>query len=576
LTFSFGTIAMKCMKWLSLVVMALVLAACSGGGGDPGSVAGTGGSSTGGTGTATTTPTTSETAVVSDFVVSLNRATIKNDGADQAVLTVITLDATNNVVPGATVRVSADNGAIYVPNGGATTDQVGRYSGTLTSGADKTDRVIRVTVIVNGVSKSSQIQVQGSKLDVTVTPAVANPGSAVTITAKLTDSNGAPIPNANVDISGVVVTTAVTDGNGNARVPFNAPATPGTYNVNVAGSGVQAASSIVVGSTVPAAVIPAGVTPSFAINPTVLAPNAAGSSANQASLRFLILDSTNTPIPNVRVRFEKFGSGLGYDGAISTGASAVLTNASGIATSAYVSGQESSPTNGVVMRACYKATDFVGSECPEFRTASMTVAGSPVAISISDNDALEKGVGTYTQRFAVSIVDSAGRAVANAPVSYSVDITHFGKGLYEQTPTLVLSASVIGRAFPEPDTTSPAVYGRRVLCPNEDANRSNNLDPSEDVNNNGVLEPAKSDISIAPDAAGVTTTDANGILLLKVTWLQKVATWMVYRVKVTTNVSGSESRAESSFPTYFVVGDDADAAPFKIPPYGVGSCRTDG
>jgi protocatechuate 3,4-dioxygenase beta subunit len=568
------------MKFIQLIAMAVLtagLAACGGGGGCASGAVCTSGTPTASVTTTTTTTTTptvtsTVTAVVSDFIVSLSKNTIKNDGADQAVLTVTTLDSSNNVVPGAQVSVRTNNSSVFQPPASPLTDATGKYTGVVTGGADKTDRVVNVTVTVNGVNKSVGLQIQGSKLALSVTPAVANPGDRVTITARVTDSNGSPIPGVMVALSGVVTTNAPTDINGNAIAVFNAPTSPGNYNVNAAGSGVQAVSAIVIGASVPSAVIPAGVTPSFAINPTVLAPNSVGSSANQASLRFLILDGTNTPIPNVRVRFEKFGAGLGYDGTVSTGTTTVITNASGIATSAYIAGSESSPTNGVIFRACYKATDFSGPvDCPNSIQANLTVAGSPVAISISDNDALEKGIGTYTQRFAVSVVDSAGRAVANAPVSFSVDITHYGKGQYASTPTVSLSPSLINQAIPDVITT-PAAFGRRVLCPNEDTNRSNNLDPSEDINNSLGLEPAKSDVSIAPGAPGVITTNDNGILELKVTWLQKVATWMVYRVRVTTNVSGSESRAESSFPTYFVVGDDADAAPFKIPPYGTGAC----
>jgi hypothetical protein len=179
----------------------------------------------------------------------------------------------------------------------------------------------------------------------------------------------------------------------------------------------------------------------------------------------------------------------------------------------------------------------------------------------------------YYQKFAVTVVDSAGRAVPNAQISFGVDITHYGKGDYSQAITFSTSPTAIGFAIPDLVTT-PSIFGRRIACPNEDINRSKNLDPSEDINGNGTLDPKSSDVIIAADSPGVTTTDANGIIKLRVTWLQKVATWMIYRIRVTTNVSGSESLAEASFPTYFVVGDDANAAPFKIPPYGTGACNS--
>jgi hypothetical protein len=566
---------MNLIKLMTCVATVVTMAACSGGGGSSGSVP----NATQATGTTTTSPITpiGSTVNVTSFVFSLEKPSIANNGVDQSKFTVVALDANNNVVPGAVVSVSANNNSIVVPPAKNTTDVSGSYEGIVKSGADKSNRIINIIATINGVSKSLGLQVQGSQLAVTIVPAGATPGQSVTLTVNAKDANNVGVNGVNVNVSGAVTTALTTDFNGNASVVFAAPSTPGTYNLNALGLGVQAVSSLVVGSSggggIPPAVIPSGVVPSFAINPTVLSPNTPGSSANQANFRFLILDPANNPIPNVRVRFEKNGTGLGYDGRITTGANTVSTNASGIATGAYIAGIETSPTNGVSFKACYKATDFTSSaDCPNSVVANMTVAGSAVNISIGDDGALTKSTGVYTQRFAVSVVDSAGRAVVGALVAPSVDITHYGKGLYSQTRTLSVSSSAIGFAIPDVVTT-PAVFGAQVSCPNEDTNRSGSVDPSEDINNNGIIDPKASDVSIAPDSPGILTTDSNGIVLLKVTWLQKVATWLVYRVKVTTSVSGSESRAESSFPTYFVVGDDAFAAPFKVPPYGTGACN---
>jgi Bacterial Ig-like domain (group 1) len=568
---------MRVLKILLLISLAALFSACSGGGGSAGAVPGTVAS---GTTTGVVTGTTTAVASVVTFSVALEKASIANNGVDQSKLTVTALDTDNNVVSGATVKVSTDNNSIFVPPTSTVTDASGSYVGVVKSGADKSDRIINATVTVNGISKTVGLQVKGSQLAVTVVPAVAAPGSTVTLTATAKDSYGNGISGVSVGITGAVSTNITTDLNGVATVIFTVPSSVGTYNVNASGSGVKAVSSLVVttggGGGIPAAVIPAGVVPSFAISPTVLAPNTVGSTANQSNFRFVILDPNNIPIPNVRVRFQKNGLGLGYDGQITSGSNTVPTNASGIATAAYIAGIESSPTDGVSFKACYSAVDFTSAtDCPQSVVANMTVAGGAVAISIGANNKLEAaGVGTYSQKFAVTIVDSAGRAVVGAPVAYSVDITHFGKGLYSQTPTLSISANDIGFATPDLSTT-PAAYGFRVSCPNEDINRNASIDPSEDISNNGVLEPRASDVSIAPAAPGVTTTDANGVLLLTVTWLQSVATWEIFRIKVTTNVSGSQSVAASSFPTLFITGDDAPGtfAAFKIPPYGTGACN---
>ncbi len=149
-------------------------------------------------------------------------------------------------------------------------------------------------------------------------------------------------------------------------------------------------------------------------------------------MRFLFLDSSNRPIPNVRVRFDDATSGLPKVGAsISSGTTTLFTDASGTVSAQYISGQNPSPTNGVTVNACYSATDFASTtDCPAKVSATLTVAGQALAISIGDDNLLQKGTGTYIKRFAVTVADSAGRAVANAPVDISVDLTHFGKGLF--------------------------------------------------------------------------------------------------------------------------------------------------
>ena len=579
-----GTVKLACMnKFLTSIAGLLLvgLVGCGGGGGSAGTSALSSTSSNTNT-TTTTDPAVTATQSVTSFSLSLDKLSVANDGSDKSVITVVALDASNNVVRGATVKVTVDNGAIFTQPSVSVTDSNGIYSGTVAPGQNKTDRLVRVTVLVNGISKSINLQVAGSQLTASVLPTVSTPNTSATLTLSLKDARGVAIPGVTLTVGGAINASAVTDQNGGANVRFVVGQSGGSYPVIVTGSGVQTSVNFfVVDSTsvgLPSAIIPSGVVPSFAANPTVVAPNAPNSSLNQTAFRFLLLDASNTPVPNVRVRFQKNGSGLGYDGSISSGNATVFTDSSGVAATSYIPGTQSSPTNGVSFRACFSSVDFVSAtDCPRFVTSQITVAGSPVSISIGDDDGLMKDTGVYTQLFAVSVVDAAGRAIAGAPVSFSLDITHYGKGPYASNAASLdsgLLASNVGRAIPDL-STSPAQLGGRVLCPNEDTNRSKTLDPSEDINGNGRLDPSSSDISISlATPGGLSKTDANGIVVLKVTWLQKVATWEVFRIRVTTDVTGSESYAEASFKTKFIVGDDAFSAPFKTPPYGIGSCQS--
>lgn len=567
---------MNFFKLLGGVLLSAALVACGGGGGSPGA----NGSGTGNNGGGTSTPVTTQTAAVSDFVLYIDKTSINNGGTEKVRVTVVTVDASNNVVPGASVGISVPTGAVAVKSA-AVTDQAGSLYADISLGTDRTNREIPVNVTVNGVTKSTSFQVVGSVL--TISPSPANPaaGDPVTLSLSLKDSAGTNLPGLitfSGDVPGIANVVGTTSGVPNAI--FSAPA-DGVYTIVANGGGVSASTQIVVatgGGGLPAAVIPAGVTPSLAISPIVLPVNATGA-ANQSTLRALFLTPGNAPIPNVRVRFEKANSGNGVDQAtIGTGAFTVYSNSSGQAISTLISGNTSSPTNGVVIRACYKATDFTSAaDCPQSVTATMTIAAQALGISIGDDGNLIKETGVYIQRLAVTVVDSAGRAVVDAPVDISLDITHYGKGTFEQTPTFSLATSEIGEAYPDL-TTTPAAFNARISCPNEDVNRNGFVDGSENINNSEEagapsLEPRRADILVSYADPSVTKTDASGRLLIQVTYLQSVATWEVYRVRASTNVGGSQGTADRAFVTKYIAGDEQfSGAPFRTPPYGVGAC----
>ncbi len=576
---------MQILKYALGLLLAATLVACGGGGGSAGTTSGGGG---------TTTPTTTTTVAtpdskVADFILYLDKSTIANGGSDKAQVTVIAIDASNNVVPGVTVKIKGDAGTVVTP-AATVTDAAGMLVASVALGADKSNRQVGVDVTVNGITKSTAFAVIGTVLTVNPTPAVATPGQAVTLALTLRDSSGVTIPSSKItfsgDISAISGSFVVTTTGGAPAFVFTAPTTDGIYNITASGGGVSTLAQLRVsagggGSAVPAAIIPAGVTPSLAISPAVLTNNSVGSTANQSTLRALFLDASNVPIPNVRVRFsiDSIG-GASSDSSIGTGVNTVYTSSSGTAFSTFIAGQNTSPTNGVLIKACYSAVDFTSStDCPAFVTASMTVASQALGISIGEDVTLAKDVGIYKQQLAITVVDSAGRAVADAPVDISVDITHFGKGGFNQTITYSLSSSAINQAIPDLSTT-PTAFGYRVFCPNEDTNRNGNVDLSENINQsvdtdgNATLEPRRGDISIAYSTPGVNKTDATGRLLVTVTYLQTVATWEVYRVRASTTVGGSQGTADRAFLTKFVEGDDASGgAPFQTPPYGVGACN---
>ncbi len=570
------------MKLMGGVLLAALLTACGGGGGSAGTTGG---------GTGTTPGATTKT--VADFAIFTDKTTINNSGLDKAVVTVVAVDANRNVVAGAPVTASADANAVFQPNS-TVTDGSGTYTGNLLIGADKSDRDIIVSVTINGITKTAGVHVSGSKLTLAATPTSSSPGQAITLTATLVDSTNNPIPNGVVSLSGTVpgLSGTITTGlNGQATRIFTAPTAEGAYTISASGNGVLAADYQiqVFSASVPTAVIPGGALPSLAASPNVLAINSPNSTANRSTLRFLFLDGTNSPIKNVRVRFSDITTGLPAVGAsITSGAKVLYTDSSGSVSAQYISGQNSSPTNGVTVRACYSATDFAENECPASVTATLTVAGQALAVSIGDDNLLAVGTGTYIKQFTISVADSAGRAVPNAPVDISVDLTHYGKGLFtspyylDPTTTTTFSLGVVPvsltGAYPSLDTDPLGSPLQRIWCPNEDTNRNGNVDAGENINgsvdSNGqaTLEPRKSDLLISYASPTVTTTNASGLLVIKVEYSQRFATWLAYNVRVTANVAGSQGMAERLFVTNFVEGDEKNGS-FIDPPYGMRSCR---
>ncbi|HET8746112.1 MAG TPA: hypothetical protein VFM98_10945, partial [Ramlibacter sp.] len=380
--------------------------------------------------------------------------------------------------------------------------------------------------------------------------------------------------------------TPSTDLNGNASGTLGAaPATAGTYTVNESALGIQASRSVQVltgsGSGIPNALGPIS-SASLAIVPNTIAPNAAGSTTNRATMRAKFINGSNQAVQNVRVRFELEDPKLGAGEQLSTGTATVFSDVNGEAIADYIAGTRSSPTNGVKVRACYGLTDaeIANGACTNVVRGTLTVASQPLAITLGDNNELTKGTSnlTYIKRFDVAVADAAGNAVAGAVVSASVDITHYGKGKFTDVgPTGPYQ--VTGDTPPNIATTGistdavPGATTGRVWCPNEDTNRNGAIDNSptpEDINNSGKLEPRKADVILS--FLGSNTTGANGRMQIQVEYPQNVATWLAYTVRVTTNVAGSEGTDSKSYITSFVDGDE-DNGSFLTAPYGASTCK---
>lgn len=574
---------MRILGFLLGGVLALALTGCGGGGGSSGSKS--------------EDSDAPATTVISDVVFELSKTTIVNSGSDASDLKITVLDASRNIIVGVPVQVSLNPDGVFLKTTGDVTDGNGQFGGKIQIGGNKSNRQIDAIIRVGDLTRTASVQVTGSQITLLPVPATPNPGQLVSLNVSTTDSAGAAIPNVSFSFDGSAVALghASTDLSGNAVITFAAPSSVGTYTVVVTALGTSVSKIVeVVAAGVsgkPAAVgVPS--TSSLTPNPTTIQPNVAGSTTNRSKLSAKFQTAENAGIENMRVRFEIVPPALGNGETISTGDATIYTNAAGVAEADYIAGIRSSPTNGVMVRACFSPTDFMSNtDCPSSVPATLTVAGAPLSISISDDNQLEKGLGdiAYIKKFLIQVNDAAGVAVKGAIVSASVDVTHYGKGLVWGYPYQFVSTPNVRTIHPDyvptpliagavktlQASTIEPVTGQNIWCLNEDWNRNGFLDSGsgEDINGDGSVQPRKAEVIVS--YVNGNQTDENGQLLVQVSYGQNMGRWLAYTLRATTGVAGSEGDASKSYVTD-VLEEDVKNGSFLNPPFGSGSCRMPG
>lgn len=569
----------KTIQFASVILLSSFLLACSGGGGSAGSTTAT-------TGSNSSTPTSGTvTLPVNDVVVSLDKTQVNNNAPTAVQLTVQAVSANRNAVTGAlgVIELIDVAGGASLSGGPFVTDAAGQFKASIATGSNKTNRAVTLKVTVGGVAKETAFTVGGSTLQVTLVPGSPIPGATVTLEVTALDSANGAISGENVSLSGfseVNSLTKVTNTQGKAVFTFKAPASAGSYSLSAAGVGATSDKSFQVIPT-GAGALPSAVGPiisaSLSANPAVIGVNAVGTE-NRAQLRAIFLTAGNTPVQNVRVRYEiipgSSGAVLGAGESISSGSSILLSDNTGATLADYIAGSRSSPNGGVSVRACYDLNDFAAGSCPNSVTSNFTVAAKPLSLTMGDNNLVEKTDQnlTYVKRFVLVVADSAGQPVPNAQVSFSVDIYKYGKGVFgadypsDFIQTLPGGATRSVDVVPQDNQVNDVSPGRNSWCINEDLNRNGNIDGLEDSNGNGTLEPRLADITISSDTLG-NKTDSNGVLLIKVRYPQNVGTWLAYAVKASALAEGSQGTVVKRYITDIAQADVINGS-FLTAPYG--------
>lgn len=526
---------MSIFKQTLAVLFVAALTACGGGGG-------TSGTSPFITGGDVGSPANAPKAA--NLVLQLDKTTIVNSGAANVKATAIATTSSGQALAGVPVTFSVDNKALFSV-GGAATGAEGQVVATVSPGADPANRLVTVTATSGSLTANAVFAVTGAKLTGTAQPPNVTPGSTGNrVDFQLVNANDTPMAGQPITINAGSLPQAngVTGSAGEFSYTYTAPPALGALEITATAGGVTRPVTIVVApsSAVPPAPFPV-LSASVSANPSVVATNVESSNAlttnNRTEIRALFVGAGNKPVPNVRVRFDLEGDTSSVGGSFSAGdntatgnKSIVYSDANGIATTAYIPGTRSSPTNGVTIRACYGLVDF--STCTASAKTTITVASEPLAVSIGSNELVYDGPNnlTYIRKFVVLVVDASGRAKGNVDIIPSIDMDRYYKGQFIKIQGAWVPGVPDLGAYP------------RSECFNEDLNRNGVNEFADDINHNGKLEPRKSDVAVSVLGSG--KTDAAGTAIVQIEYPRNIATWARVNVLVAaTGVSGTEGRS---------------------------------
>ena len=240
---------MSFSKYLVGLSVAVVLIACGGGGGSPGTP--------NGSTPQTTTPTTNipsitpsplgENVTVASIRINSSATALKADGTSLVTFTVFALTSGNGSVVGATIDLAATNGVI-LSSPSVVTTAAGATVTMIAVSSDQTKRISTLTASCIGCTATpttAQINVIGASVAVTNSGAsslIVN-GASTTLNATVKDVFGVAMPGITVSFSatdpailGLNATTSVTNSFGVATVAVSG-VTAGTASINASALG---------------------------------------------------------------------------------------------------------------------------------------------------------------------------------------------------------------------------------------------------------------------------------------------------------------------------------------------------
>lgn len=380
---------------------------------------------------ASTTTAASGTPAAATLLLSGTPTTVKSDNSDSSTITIIATDASNAVVPGATVSLTADSGLLSKAL--VTTDSTGKATATFSSGtSNKANRTATITATAGSVQAMLPVQIVGSTLALTAsgTSLPSNGTSPVTLTIVAKDAGGS-------SISGVAVALTQAGGGAVTITPANGTTDAnGTLTVSVAGvtAGTATVTAAAVGTTASKDFTVSTATGTFGISLVTLnaASGVVPASPKNASMQIgdTLAVQVTAPSPTASVIFATTMGTWANAQTVQT-----VTPVSGVATATL-----SSTVAGV---ANIQVADPANPALTDSLTVGIT-AKTPAGIKLQASPTvIPRSVGSTTgyTNLTATVSDASGAPVGGALVTFSI-VTGTGTNSGETiSPVMVTSAS---------------------------------------------------------------------------------------------------------------------------------------
>lgn len=270
---------------------------------------------------------------------------------------------------------------------------------------------------------------------------------------------------------------------------------------------------------------------------------------NQSStLTATVRDAANNLVAGKTVRFEIVTDPT--QGSLTVGTA--TTDLQGRASTVYQATSTPSALNGVEILATV-VNPLPGDVQPgpfPSNSVRLTVAGAPSSIVFGTGNTIQESDddSLYILRYSALVKDVTGAAVANVPVTISIEPEEYAKG----------------QRVPGANSWTTAIA---TTCPNEDTNFNGIFEPGIDLDNNSntTLEPG----GVVTVAQQDLLTRADGTARFNLIYPQDHAYYVRVRIRARTTVQGTEYSSTTN--PFWLPGASSDFNNLQVSPPGMES-----